>query len=532
MIILLPTIILIATAAILTGIHTYRPRFNASWLIAVMGAFLCWLSLLFLRFRLPTSLVYLQWSKGAINIDSPLLAIDYSSWPFAFAIGALILAIVLSSPVNLQSRAEIITLAGNLAIAGISFFAFLASNLIALLLGWAAIDLLELAVLLRNNQQSAINQRVIIGFTSRVGGLMLILWAIVLGGQISSNQTGFADLSPNVGLPILIGIGLRLGLFPVHLVYNENIGIRRSQGTLFRFIPPAASLVLLSRIPPETMNSSFIILIKILIFIAAGYGLIHLISEKKELDTRPYWVMILSSFAILSTLNGKPFASVSWGVTMILIGGALYLHEARTRFIHILLLIGLLFMTGLPFTPNTVGVAGLVGSMNVVNEIISLVLLQLLLYGFFRIINKKPMLPSGQEKIIYLTYPFSILLLIISYIIIGLFGWPESRTIGAWPAILTGVAILAVVVLIYKKYRNKIHGISFIAVEVVNKLPLSRQKKGNFINFSWIYSGIRISIELLGRMVNWFTFMLEGSSGLLWGMVFLIIMVMIIGGRV
>ena len=249
MIILLPTIILIATAAILTGIHTYRPRFNASWLIAVMGAFLCWLSLLFLRFRLPTSLVYLQWSKGAINIDSPLLAIDYSSWPFAFAIGALILAIVLSSPVNLQSRAEIITLAGNLAFAGISFFAFLASNLIALLLGWAAIDLLELAVLLRNNQQSAINQRVIIGFTSRVGGLMLILWAIVLGGQISSNQTGFADLSPNVGLPILIGIGLRLGLFPVHLVYNENIGIRRSQGTLFRFIPPAASLVLLSQNP-------------------------------------------------------------------------------------------------------------------------------------------------------------------------------------------------------------------------------------------------------------------------------------------
>ena len=280
------------------------------------------------------------------------------------------------------------------------------------------------------------------------------------------------------------------------------------------------------------MSSSFIILIKILIFIAAGYGLIHLISEKKELDTRPYWVMILSSFAILSTLNGKPFASVSWGVTMILIGGALYLHEARTRFIHLLLLFGLIFMAGLPFTPNAVGVAGLIGSMNIVNEIISVVLLLLFVYGFSRIIHKKPMLPTGQEKIIYLTYPLSILLLIISYFIIGLFGWPGSRTIGAWPAILTGVAIMAVIVIIYKKYSQKIHGIRVIAMDVVNKFPLSRQKNGNFINFSWVYTGIRISIEVLRRMVNWFTFMLEGSSGLLWGMVFLIIMVMIIGGRV
>ena len=247
---------------------------------------------------------------------------------------------------------EISSLAGNLAITGLSYFAFLASNLISLLIGWAAIDLIEISALLRNNPESKNNQRIIIGFTSRFLGLILIFWAIVLGSRESGFRTDFTNLSPLVGLPVLIGIGLRLGLFPVHLTYSEETSIRRSQGNLFRFIPPAASLVLLSRIPPETLSPDMNIIIRLLTMIAAIYGLIRWLSEKRELDTRPYWVMILSSLAILSTLNGFSMASVSWGVSMILLGGALYLHDFKTRFIQVLLFIGLVLFTGIPYTPN------------------------------------------------------------------------------------------------------------------------------------------------------------------------------------
>jgi hypothetical protein len=532
MIILFPSIILLTTAAILSGIHVFRPRFNASWLVAAIGAFLSWLSLLFLRFRLPTSLVYLQWSKSTINIDSPMLAIDYSSWPFAFAIGTLILAIVISSPVNLQSRAEIITLSGNLAITGISLFAFLASNLIALLIGWAVIDLMELTVLLRKNHRSDINQRVIIGFTSRIGGLMLIFWAIVLGGQLSGNQTDFMNLSPFVSLPILLGISLRLGLFPIHLVYTEEIGIRRSQGNLFRFIPPAASLVFLSRIPPETMNNDFVFVIKIFIFIAASYGVIRWLTEKAELATRPFWVMILSSFAILSTLNGNPYASISWGVTMILVGGTLYLHDSRTRLIQILLIIGLIFSAGFPYTPNAVGVMGLIGSDNIFNEIISLILLLLLLVGLYKIIFMKPMLALGQEKIIYLTYPLSIIFIITSYLLIGLFGWPGSRTIGAWPAILTAIVIIILSMLVNKRYSHIFQEHKATIFRILNNFPHLQKNISSFVSFSWIYKGLDLIIGMVGKIVNQFTFMLEGNNGLLWGMVLLIILVMIIGLRV
>jgi hypothetical protein len=531
MFILAPSFFLLGTAAIIQILHIFRPRFNATWLIAVTGTFISWMSLLFLRFRLPTNLVYLHWNIGKLYIDSPALIIDYSTWPYAFAISTLILAIVLSSPANLQSRMEISSLAGNLAITGLSYFAFLASNLVSLLIGWAAIDLIEISALLRNNPESKNNQRIIIGFTSRFLGLILIFWAIVLGSRESGFRTDFTNLSPLVGLPVLIGIGLRLGLFPVHLTYSEETSIRRSQGNLFRFIPPAASLVLLSRIPPETLSPDMNLIIRVLSMIAAVYGLIRWLSGKRELDTRPYWVMILSSLAILSTLNGFSMTSVSWGVSMILLGGALYLHDFKTRFIQVLLFIGLVLFTGIPYTPNASGLAGLMGSPNLFIEIISLLIFLPLLIGYFRKINDKAFMPTGFERIVYLTYPLSILLLIISFVVIGLFGWRGSRIVGAWPAIITGFVIIILTMIGNKFLPRQITYVMNSLADFINKYSLIRQYARKIFKFSWVYTLFRWIFGIIGRIINWFTFLLEGESGLLWGMVFLILLIMVIGGR-
>ena len=530
MLILVPTILLLITAAVIVLLHLFRPQFNATWLVAVMGSFFSWLIILFLRFRLPTSLIYLQWEISKLYQESPSLVIDYSSWPYAFAIGTLIFAIVLSSPVNLRSRAEIINLAGNLAITGMSYFAVLASNLVSLLIGWAAIDLIEIIVLLRNNPESRNNQRIIIGFTSRISGLMLIFWAIVLGSRIGGYQTDFSNLSPAVGLPVLIGIGLRLGLFPIHLAYTQEVGIRRSQGNLFRFIPPATALVLLSRIPQETLSFDFIAIIRILTFLAAIYGIIRWLMEKRELDLRPYWVMILCSFAILSTLNGQSASSVSWGVSMILIGGSLFLHDTKTPFIFGLLLIGMILFSGVPFSPNASGLAGLIGSPNLLDELISLLLFILLLAGLFRRMILKQLLPKGQERIIYLTYPLSILLMILAYVIIGVFGWKGSRTIGAWPAVITGTILVTLAIMVFKMRPSWFARLQNIISKISVRYSFLRQGVDKLLRFTWIYSLFGWLFKFIGKFVDWFTFLLEGNSGLLWGIIFLVLLIMLIGG--
>lgn len=486
--------------------------------------------MLFLRLRLPTNIVFLNWEISDLLETSPVLAIDYSSWPFAFSIATLILAIVLSSPINLSSRSEILNIAGSLSFVAISYFSILASNLVALLLGWAAIDIIEFLVLLRNNPGSGNNQRIIIGFTSRIGGMMLVFLAIVLGSRETGFQSGYDDLSPLAGLPVLLGIGLRLGLFPIHLTYPEGTNIRRSQGNLFRFIPPATSLVLLARIPQQTFTLSYLSIIRILTFVAAGYGLFKFLSEKRELDSRPFWIMALSSFAFLSAINEVPYSSTSFGVGMILVGGALFLHDAQTKFIRVLLLLGAVLISGLPFTPNINGLSGLVGAESIFDEILSLLCFLVLLFGMIRKVLRKPALSEGQERIVYLTYPLSILLLIISYLVLGIFGWPGSMGIGSWRAVLTGVGIAIIGMIIYRVLSSKINGILEQVRYFLQTNPNIKRLIGEKLKFSWVSSIMKWMINNIAKAVNWFTFLLEGERGLLWGIVFLVLIVMIISG--
>ena len=47
---------------------------------------------------------------------------------------------------------------------------------------------------------------------------------------------------------------------------------------------------------------------------------------------------------------------------------------------------------------------------------------------------------------------------------------------------------------------------------------------GQLFKFSWVYTLFRWIFGMIGKIIDWFTFLLEGESGLLWGMVFLILL--------
>ena len=110
----------------------------------------------------------------------------------------------------------------------------------------------------------------------------------------------------------------------------------------------------------------------------------------------------------------------------------LFLLEYANRFIRIVLLIGVICLLGLPFTPNSSGLAGVASGGNFLWIFVSLLGVLFLAIGMINKVQHKPEIPQGQERIIYLTYPVSILLLILGYFFVGMFGWHGSRTIGGW----------------------------------------------------------------------------------------------------
>lgn len=534
MVLILPIVLLVVAAVLILLIRAVRPGFPALWLIAVLGSISAWLVMLFLRIRLPANFVLLNWSETNIYTASPGLLLDYSSWPYAFAITSLVLAVVLVSPGHLNLRSEVVNIAGSLALGGLGLLAVLAGNPVTLLLGWAAMDIIELLILLRSSDNEASDQAVMQVFSTRVAGIMIALWTFVVGSRTAGFNTSFSDLSPLAGVPLLISIGLRVGIFPLHLPFAGESALRRGQGTLMRMVPAASGLMVLSRIPSSAVSARATAWLAGFTLAALLYASIRWVLEEDELNSRPFWLISMTAFGILSVLTREPTASLSWGASLVFLGSAIFLLEYANRFMRVLLGIGMISMVGLPFTANASGLLGISSTSNTVWIIIAMLGAFLILIGMANKIQKKPDIPAKMEQIIYLTYPVSILLLIFSYLFVGFFGWHGSRTMGSWGLAII-LFLLVVGWMVWEKYTGqpgmwftRIRKIKLAEIDLAGAWNLK-----NIIDLDWFYTGIRYVYLGLGKLISGITFLLEGSAGLFWGILTLVLFLAIlnIGGK-
>lgn len=534
MILAIPIFLLLFTSGLILGIRLTRPTFPALWLIAVAGSLVSWISMLALRLQLPSTLTLLKWSDSAIFNSSPALVLDYSSWGFSFAIVTLDLLIVLISPGQMRTRGEVINLSGSLALGGLALVAVLSANPITLLLGWASMDIVELLIFTRGSEKIDQLRRTIRVYSSRVMGLILAFWAFVLGSRAIGYNTSFDTISPQVGVFLLISIGLRLGVFPLHMPFTVDTNVRRGQGTLLRMAPAASALVVLSRLPSTTVAPGFEIWLSIFAALALMYSSIRWLIEKDELLARPYWIISLSASAIICVLTGSPFLSLSWGISLIFLSSALFLFDSYNRFMRILAWIGLINLAGLPFTANSSGIQALAAEGHIYWIIPAFIALFFLIYGMADKIKSKPVMPTNQEKIIYLTYPLSMLLLTASYIITGLFGWRGSRVEGLWWfTIPLGLICISLIVWniktgTFETLINRMRAIIDISPESPGAISVLQR----VINLDWMYGLVQVMIRGVNAVVIRVESVLEGQGGFLWAaLIFVLFLALIqIGG--
>lgn len=525
MILAIPIFLLLFTSGLILGIRLTRPTFPALWLLAVAGSLVAWISMLVLRLQLPSALTLLKWSDSSIFNSSPALILDYSSWGFSFALVTLVLLIVLLSPGQMRSRAEVINLSGSLALGGLALVAVLAANPITLLLGWASMDFVELLIFTRRSEKVDQLRRTIRVYSSRVTGLILAFWAFVMGSRAIGFNTSFDNISPQVGVFLLISIGLRLGVFPLHLPFTVETNVRRGQGTLLRMAPAASALVVLSRLPSTTVAPGLEIWLSIFAAIALMYSSIRWLLEKDELLARPYWIISLSASAIICVLTGSPFLSLSWGISLVFLSSALFLFDSYNRFMRILVWIGLINFIGLPFTANSSGIQALAAEGHFYWIIPAFIALLFLVYGIADRIKSKPGMPPRQEQITYLVYPLSMLLLISSFIVTGLFGWRGSRVEGIWWfTIPLFVTCIALIVWNYKTgiIDKFIHqGDSYIHTSSDAPGVLTMFQKA--INLDWVYSIVQVILKGVNVSISRVESILEGQGGFLWAVLIFVL---------
>ena len=122
--------------------------------------------------------------------------------------------------------------------------------------------------------------------------------------------------------------------------------------------------------------------------------------------------------------------------------------------------------------------------------------------------------PHGEQPIwARNVYPIGILLLLLTAVLLGLFGWDGALKIGN---VLAGLIVPAAA-----------FGLLWLTprLSILNPVRAHWVRPTNTSWLDWIYQGLWNLYRQLGRVSNAFTNLLEGESGIMWTLLFLVLFI-------
>jgi len=527
MLVLLPIFLLLITALAILIIQWIRPAFGFSWIIAALSSLAAWGILLAFHWHPPAPFIVQNWIPVHGIISDLSFGIDKNSWPYGISLVSLVVGAVLTAGARLQHRSNPIVWAGSLAITSMGLLGTFASSPLALLLAWSSIDLFELAIMLGSIQVGRLNQQAVIAFSARVTGSFLVILAMAV--SYAQNVALTLDKVPvEAGIFLLVAAGLRLGVLPLHLPYPQEVLMRRGLGNMLRMVTPASSLVILARLPVSAVSAKWAPYLLAFTGLAALYGGVMWLTAEDEVKGRPYWIIALAGMAISCVILGKPEASLAWGVTLLLSGGVLFLFSARRARILFIPALGVLGLTGLPFTPAASGWIGLLTPPFNFLDIIFILAVALLIIGYVRHALRAEDVLETLDRWIQIVYPFGLILMVATLWLIGIFGWPGSLTTGVWWGGLASAVLASggwLWINLSTRFRiTQARPPSWFVL----LMRQSRDGLAAFFRLDWAYQLLGLLFQLLQRIVQMINTTLEGDGGVLWVLLLLALLVSLV----
>jgi len=140
----------------------------------------------------------------------------------------------------------------------------------------------------------------------------------------------------------------------------------------------------------------------------------------------------MAAISILTVLGGRPEASMAWGVALLLGGGTIFLYSLTSKWMVWITLLEGLLLFGLPFSPTASGWITPFSINAVLFNLAIVIILVILLAGYVRhVLRERPSLVN-KENWVQVIYPIGLVIFPITHIMVGLFGWENSKTIGVW----------------------------------------------------------------------------------------------------
>jgi hypothetical protein len=510
-ILLIPAFTLLATALLIMLLGILRPRFSYHWLLAVIGALAAWISLWVIYTKMPLVFGSLEGNYASLALPSLSLRADHDSWPAALAVATLCLAALFTDVGNVTDTNWMVW-AGDLWLTALGVLAVMASNPATLILVWTLLDVIELGILLRQVREEGIRHRVMVFFTTNVLGILMIFGAMIAASG-AGVRMNFERIPQQSQLYLILAVGLRMGVFPLQVAFLRDSRSQRGQATLLRLIPAAAGFSLLvhtARVESPVGLRGMLLFFALL---AALYGAIVWVRVADELRGRIFWMVGMGGMVFFSAVQSQPAATLSWGLAMLYTGALLFLASVRQRYLIPLGILGAFSLTGLPFSPTYAG-------MRVYQPThIFLLLLPiahaLLLVGFLRHMLRETEPIQGVERWVKVIYPAGLGLLPLSHYL-SIYLNPNIPISGPMAYIPLGGMLLVLIVLALGYWRK---------VRLPEGVFLSLDR---VFSLRWIYDVIGWADKAVGRVIFLVSLLIEGEGGVLWTLVFLMMLVSIL----
>ncbi len=516
MFILFAILIALLTPLIVLGLNYSRLRQGYLWVLTVITSFLAWGLVFATRGQLPIYIPLTDWQPNFLFQSSPALLVDDISWPFAVAVMTLPLAVLLTDLAHVREL-DPHTWAVSQMLGGVGLIAVVAGNPLTLLMAWAVIDITEIVVLLSRVRGSRERERLVVVFTMRIVGMLLIFSAILRASGLGT-ALSFDEIPAAVTGYLFTAAGLRLGVFPPHQPFWQEPFFRRGLGTLIRLVPVAVSIVLLVRAAQVEITgiweSAFMVLAA---FSAISSAVIWTFAEN-ELQGRPYWILGLGAFALASATQGLPVASAAWGLALLFSGAILFLFSTRHRWLLVFPVLGAVGFSALPLTPAWEGSAFFF-VLPLGYRIVFFVALALLFTGYLRHARRTASVEADFERWMWIIYPVGLALISLTHFGLTYIKWGMGfreisfQTPGWWSGLIP-LGLAAIFLVLAPRMQISLHPFFY--------------QLADLINLDWIYRIMWNLYRGFGRLLYFFTQLIEGDGGILWAVLILIMLVVTI----
>ena len=532
MLILIPIILLLFFAGgINLLVSRYKLSLGTTWLITAAAVLIVWVSLIIFRIILPEGVSITNWSPQGIGADVLVFKLSERTWIFAFLLVSLLIGVIFTDTIRFGQSNNLVTWAGSMVLTAVGLLSIYSQTFLAVIITWTIIDVVEFGILLKVTDQPRVHSAVVLEFITRVIGSMMVMAALLLS-NLHTVIVDSSQYSRGVYLLILLGATLRLGVFPLHIPLTSSLPIRRSLGTILRFVSPLSVVAFLSQIQPQWQYASLTSFLFAIALLVSLYGAIKWISAKNELSGRPFWMLSFSGLILIRFLLGQVEGAIGLSIIMLTAGGFVFLFSYSSK-VNIVAAFFLVFgLIGLPFTPTAPIWGNLGKSENWFSILIMVITLSILFLGFLKHIFRQREQNNPKESWMQLFYSAGLLLLVLSPWITMIWRFKTIQSLANWSLpIYCLVLIVAMIVIFRKKIWDWLVQ-KPVLQRTMTPFNLVGKVLNAFFQFEWFFIFLRKIIDLFSQPLKFFVNLLEGDGGLLWAFVFLALISSILIGEI